>query len=324
MNFNYKKKIKQAVAAAMAVLVLTGCGKGLPMVSEVEETKAYTRPQSMIIVATERNRYQQAYTNQIWDVKLPDGETFETYLLGQVKEFLQEMKMMNRLAEEKEIIITSSEKEELRKLSDEYYQSLTKDDIAYMGVDEGDVKTMYEEYFLSNKVVGELTKDMNLEISDSEAKVITIDQIVMSDETIAADVLNRVNEKGADFEAIAREYSEDTQIQRQLGRGESAGAVEEVAFSLVKGQVSQVVEDDGRYYIIRCVSDYDETATQARKDSLYQQRKKDAFGQIYNQFKEENPMTFSNEVWEGLTFSSGDKTTTTNFFELYQAYFPNS
>ncbi len=104
------------------------------------------------------NRYQQAYTGQIWSVELPDGETFETYLLGQAREFLQEMKLMNLLAKDQEIIITSTEKEEIRKLSEEYYESLTEDDIAYMGVKEDDVRTMYEEYFLSNKVVSELTK----------------------------------------------------------------------------------------------------------------------------------------------------------------------
>ena len=120
---------------------------------------------------------------------------------------------MNLLAKDKEIIITSAEKEEIRKLSEEYYESLTEDDIAYMGVKEDDVRTMYEEYFLSNKVVSELTKDMNLEISDSEAKVITIDQIVLSDGNTAQDVLNQVNEDGADFEAIAREYSEDNEMR---------------------------------------------------------------------------------------------------------------
>ena len=60
MNFKYRKKVKQTLAAVLAAMLLTGCAKGLPMVSEVNETKAYTLPQSMIIVATERNRYQQA------------------------------------------------------------------------------------------------------------------------------------------------------------------------------------------------------------------------------------------------------------------------
>lgn len=327
MNFKYKNKVKQALAAVLAAVLLTGltgCSKGLPIGSEVDETKAYTKAQSMIIVATERNRYQQAYTGQIWSVELPDGETFETYLLGQAQEFLQEMKLMNLLAKEKEIIITGAEKEELRRLSEEYYQSLTKDDIAYMGVTEDDVRTMYEEYFLSNKVVRELTKDMNLEISDSEAKVITIDQIVLSDGTTAEDVLAQATAEGADFDAIAREYSEDQTIRRQLGRGEASGAIEKAAFSLAAGEISQVVEDSGRYYIMKCISDYDEDATQDRKDNLYQQRKKEAFGQIYNQFKADNPITFSRDFWDEVSFSIDDKTTTTNFFELYREHFPNS
>ena len=54
MNFKYRKKVKQTLAAVLAAMLLTGCAKGLPMVSEVNETKAYTLPQSMIIVATER------------------------------------------------------------------------------------------------------------------------------------------------------------------------------------------------------------------------------------------------------------------------------
>lgn len=323
MNFKYTGIAKRVFAAALTAVLLTGCGKGLPIASEAAETKAYTKGQSMIIVATERNRYQSVYTSQIWGVELPDGGTFESYLLGQVKEFLEEMKMMTMLADEKEIIVTSAEKEELRKLSETYYASLTEEDLAYTGASEDDVRTMYEEYFLSNKVVEELTKDMDLEISDSEAKVIIVKEIVMSDETTAAEVLNQVNAEGADFDAIARSYSEEAETERQLGRGESSGPVEEAAFALTTGEISGVVEDNGLYYIVKCVSDYDEDATQARKDSLYQKRKKDAFDQIYDQFKAENSITFSDDIWGDISFSISDKTTTTNFFELYRQYFPD-
>ena len=39
MNFKYRKKVKQTLAAVLAVMLLTGCTRGLPMVSEVNETK---------------------------------------------------------------------------------------------------------------------------------------------------------------------------------------------------------------------------------------------------------------------------------------------
>lgn len=307
----------------LALLLVSGCKKEMPIVSEITETKSYTLPQTMIIVATERNQYQKIYTSQIWSVELPKGQNFESYLLDQIREFLQEMKLMNLLAQKKEIIVTSGEKEELRKLSAEYYNSLSKEDVEYMGITEEDVRTMYEEYFLSNKVVNELTKDMNLEISDSDAKVIVVDQIVLSDPEAAQQVLLKVLEEGADFESIAREYSEDSVIRYQLGRGEEPGEREEAAFSLAADAVSPVVEENGSYYILKCVNDYDADATQERKAGLYQKRKKEAFDQIYNQFLAENPVTFKEDIWEKIKFSKEDKTTTTNFFELYREYFPD-
>lgn len=318
-----RRGIWSIMAAVLSLALLSGCKKELASVSEITEIKAYTLPQTMIVVAAERNQYQQIYTSQIWGVTLPDGKTFEDYLLGQVKEFLEEMKMMNLLAQKEEITITSAEKEELRKLSEEYFESLTQEDLDYLAIEEEDVRTMYEEYYLANKVVTELTKDMNLEISDSEAKVIVVEQIVLSDIAVAGEVLLRVLAEGADFEAIAREYSEDPMTTCQIGRGEQPGAREEAAFSLALGEVSQVVEENNQYYIMKCVSDYDEDATQERKAGLYQKRKKEAFDQIYRQFKEENPVVFKDDIWKDIKFSREDKTSTTEFFELYRKYFPD-
>jgi foldase protein PrsA len=316
-----KKRRGRIFLAVLALIaLLTGCKADIPIVSEIAETKAYTLPQSMIILATERNRYQTIYTSQIWGVDLPGDQNFETYLVDQVKEFLQEMKMMNLLAENKGVTLTSGEKEEVRKASDEYFESLTKEDISYMKVTQEDVKTMYEQYYLSNKVVTELTKDMNLEISDSEAKVIVVDQIVLKDKEQADHVLSLVTAQGADFSALAREYSSEETVERHIGRGEVSKPYEEAAFALLAEEISPVVEDKGKYYIIKCVNDYDETATQERKSGLYRTRKKEAFDQIYNKYKEEHPITFSNEIWKDVKFSKEDKTTTTNFFEIYKKH----
>ena len=320
MKGDKKRRGKSFLAVLALIALLTGCKADIPIVSEIAETKAYTLPQSMIILATERNRYQTIYTSQIWGIDLPGDQNFETYLVDQVKEFLQEMKMMNLLAEDKGVTLTSGEKEAVRKASAEYFESLTKEDITYMKVTEEDVKTMYEQYYLSNKVVTELTKDMNLEISDSEAKVIIIDQIVLKDKEQADHVLSLVTVEGADFSALAREFSIEETMERHIGRGEVSKPYEEAAFALLAEEISPVVEDKGKYYIIKCVNDYDETATQERKSGLYRTRKKEAFDQIYNKYKEEHPVTFSNEIWKDVKFSKEDKTTTTNFFEIYKKY----
>lgn len=321
MKASYKHGKRLFLVLALTAALLSGCKSDIPIVSEITETKAYTLPQSMIVLTTERNRYQQVYTSQIWGVDLPGGQTFETYLVDQVRDFLEEMKMLNLLAQSKGVVLSNGEKEQARKAAEEYFSSLTREDISYMGATESDVQTMYEEYYISNKVVNELTKDINLEISDSEAKVITVDQIVLSDASTAADVLTKAQAGELDFSDLAKEYSEDQTIRRSVGRGEESKAYEDAAFALSTGKISQVVEGNGKYFIIKCVSDYDEAATQERKNGLYQERKREAFDKIYAQFKAENPMAFSKEMWKGIKFSKDDKTTAASFFDIYKKYF---
>lgn len=318
---------KTLPAAILAVLFslplfLSGCKAEIPIVSELSEGKTYTLPQSMLIAATERSRYEQLYTSQIWAVELQTGQTFDSYVLEQVKEFLKEMKLLNLLAQTHRITLTSAEKEEVRKAAAEYFDSLTEDDHSYMGATEQDVQLMYENYCLSNKIVNELTKDMNLEISDSEAKVIAVRQIVLSSETLAKEALSKAGEEGTDFLVIAREYSEDGVIERKLSRGEAPGPCETAAFELSEGQLSPVVEENGKYYIMKCVDDYDEKATKERKAGLYLERKKEAFDQIYSRFKEENPVSFSEDIWKNVSLSGMEGTGATGFFEIYRKYFP--
>lgn len=312
---------KQLTAGLLCIAMLTGCGGGLPIASEAKATDSYSLPQSMIIVATERNRYQQVYTDEIWTVTLDDGSSFQSYLLGQVQEFLQNLKTMTLLAQDQDITLTNAEKDQIRRLADAYYEGLTEADIAYMSITPEDVLNLYQEYHLANKVVNELTRELDLEVSDSDAKVITIQQIQLADADTAAEVYTQVTAEDSDFAAIAKANSTDSQIERQLGRGEASASLEQAAFALETGQISPVVSSDGSYYIIKCVNDYDEAATLERKTWIYNERKNQVFQQIYNQFQVDHDLAFSDEIWQNITFSTSDQSTTTNFFQLYHKEF---
>lgn len=312
---------KQITAGLLCIAMLTGCGGGLPIASEPKRIDSYSLPQSMIIIATERNRYQQVYTDEIWKVTLDDGSSFQSYLLEQVQEFLQNLKTMTLLAQDQDITLTSAEKDQIRRLADAYYEGLTEADIAYMGITSDDVLNLYQEYHLANKVVNELTRELDLEVSDSDAKVITIQQIQLADADTAAEVYTQVTAEDSDFAAIAKANSTDSQIERQLGRGEASASLEQAAFALETGDISPVVSSDGSYYIIKCINDYDEAATLERKTWIYNERKNQVFQQIYNQFQVDHDLAFSDELWQNITFSTSDQSTTTNFFQLYHKEF---
>lgn len=322
MNSFWKRKQKAVTAAVAGAILLSGCS-GIPLMSEVKETKGYSQAQTMILVATERNRYESLYTNKIWDVKMEEnGPDFEEYLLEQIKLFLEELKTVTLLAKEQGVTLSSAEREKVERLAEDYYSQLTSEDLSYIKADKEDVLFMYEEYCLANKMVTEVTKDMDLEISDSEAKVITIQQIEVWNQETAQTVWAKTQEEGADFASIAKEYSLNPDLERKLGRGEDDKGLEEAAFALEEGEISQVIPVGQSYYIVKCLDDYDPEATQERKNKLVISKKDQIFREIYNEFAEKNPVVFEEEMWDSIQFSSDDKSDTENFFQLYKEYFP--
>ncbi|MGL5434778.1 MAG: peptidylprolyl isomerase [Lachnospiraceae bacterium] len=318
------RSITGRIAACLAAIMLlaTGCADGIPIVSEIRETESYSDAQMMILITTEKNRYSSVYGTEIWDVAIGDtGENFQSHLVGEIRSFLHELKTMNLLADEHGIELTSQEKEELKKLSTAYYTSLSEDDITYMGIQEEDAYHMYEQYHRANKLVTELTRDVNLEISDSEAKVIAVQEIKLDNAGTAQSVYEQVTAEGADFTAIARASSSDSVIDKQVGRSERSRAYEDVVFQLQAGEIGQPIqENEQEFVIVKCISDYDEAATLERKQRLSLQRKNQAFRQIYETYVAEHKVEIKSDIWEQISFTTEDKSTTTSFFELYHEY----
>ncbi|MGN0159055.1 MAG: peptidylprolyl isomerase [Brotaphodocola sp.] len=315
-----KKFRKWFLAATFALVlpIMNGCGGGIPIVSDGKMSQGYTDAQNMLIVATERNRYEAVYTDQIWQVQVDDdGNTFQNYLLSEVQKFLKELKTTNLLADEYGISLTGQEQEQLHDLADRFYESMSEEDRKYTGASCDDVYTMYEAYHRANRLIDEVTKDTNLEISDSEARVITIQEICLGDMDTAIAVHEQVTGEKADFLAIAKTMSEDPAIEKSIGRGERPASYEEEVFSLETGEISPVVESENAFYIVKCINDFDEQATLERKEKLALQRKNLAFRAVYEAFEAEHEINIGGSFWDKLTFDK-EMSTTTEFFELYQ------
>ena len=92
--YHMKHKWNQFLAGALCICFLTGCRGNLSISSDSKEIRGYSAPQTMIVVATERNRYEEVYTDDLWNVTLNDGTLFQDYLLDQIEMFLQNMKAM--------------------------------------------------------------------------------------------------------------------------------------------------------------------------------------------------------------------------------------
>lgn len=318
-----RRRLGRALLILGAVAALSGCTSRLASSGGVRATeKEYTRGQLMVVAATERNRYQNIYTSQLWEVRAEDGgETFEDQLKGQMEQFLVELAVMNAMAQEKGVELTSQEKDSIKALSSEYYDSLSEGDRAYMGASEAEIEDLYSQYYLADKLVTELTSGENLEVSDAEAKVIQVQRIRLSDRETADQALEEAQGERADFGAIAAKYSEDSQTEVTLEWNDDLNAVDQAAFALEQDGISQVTEYEGSFYIQKCTNAYDEEATAARKTLLAQEKKTRAFLAIYKPYAREHPVKLKEGVWDQIGFEGGEDCTSDGFFQMYHSYF---
>lgn len=314
---------KTAAAILLVFAAVTGIlffRNGFSIRKETGDTSGFPDAQAMLIITTEANRYRTVYTDQIWQVQVGEEESFQLYLLEQIRTFLKEVKTMNLLADERGIQLTGQEKEQLRQLSSEFYQSLTEADRECIGASEEDVYAMYEAYHRANRLVDEVTKNVDLEISDSEARVMKIQELCLETEESAQEAFQQLSEEGTNFSSVARAIREEGYKEESVGRGERSAAYETAVFSLEDGQLSQPFADGDSWYLVKCVDSYDEDATLERKERLALQRKNQAFRRIYDTFAGEHPVEIQGSIWENVDLTEMGQSTTVDFFERYQEY----
>ncbi|MDO4438958.1 MAG: peptidylprolyl isomerase [Eubacteriales bacterium] len=303
-------------------LSMSAC-KGIELENKTEQVEGYSQSEAMILLVNERNRYEKAYTSDIWKLVVDDsGNTFDKLLVQNVKSYMEQIKLLCMLAEERGITVNSQERDEIRKLSEKYMASLTEADLNAIGCSSDDIQDVYTDYYQANKLIHSLTEAIDSDISDSEAKVIKVQQIVTSSLKKAKAILKKIKIDNSDFETMATRYSEFENAEIVLERGKGDGLYENTAFSLDEGEVSNILVIDGMFYIIKCTDGYDEEATLKRKESLQNAINNKTFQEAYAPYKQDHNISFSDKFWKEISFTDENLSTTDNFFDMYREEFP--
>lgn len=320
-NSNNLRKIKCAAVLTAAVFILPSC-KGLELENKTEQVEEYTKEQAMVIISNERNRYENAYSEDIWKISVDDeGTGFDKLTIQNVKSYLEEIKLLCMLADERGISITSTERDIVRQMTDEYMAGLDEGDLEYIGCTREDVQKMYTDIFQAEKLINSITGTVDSEISDSEAKVISIQQIVTADEKKAKAILKRIKIDGENFNSMASRYTEDEEIDLKLMRSDNdEDLITRTAFSLEENEVSNILFKDGLYYIIKCTDGYAEEDTLLRKARLEEAMNNKAVMDIIGPYRNEHNIQFVERFWNNMDFSEPDGSEADDFFDIYNEY----
>ena len=318
-----KKRIRRFFCLILSLLFLLSSCKGIAISGKTENIPGYTEAQAMIVVGSERNRIQNVMGKEVWDLPVAGQveKTYGEYFLAKTKEFLQDIRTLNLMAEEKGIIANGTEMESIRTAANAFYQSLSEEDKAFFGnCSLKDVVDMYVAYFVAEKTAKSLLANVDTELSAAEAKVISVEQIVVQDENLAKELEEKVKLAGANFSYYARQYSEDPEIQKRLSIGEKEDKLSEMAFSLEKDEISDIIAENGKFYILKCVNPYDEEATRDRKERLEKSIRILKFNESYSAYQKEHIVRFRESFWKEIDLHAHRESTADFFFSVYQEY----
>lgn len=293
----------------------------------------------MVYLMNTKNQYEEIFGDEIWNTS-HEGVTLEENVKETVLAKLARIKAMNLLAQQKGIVLDEDEKSRSMHAAQEYYRSLSDTELAFLAVTMEQINAMYEEYALADKVYKHLIADINPEISDDEARTITVQHILIKTYS-----LNEEGEKvpyteqakrqayqqisqiwqlakdGQDFSSLIAEYSEDSSPSYSFGKGSLDAAFEEAAFNLGTDEISGIVESASGYHIIKCISTFDREETDRNKIKIVEQRRKEVFDEEYTRFVNGLTKNLNTGLWEKVGFPEEETITTSSFFETFHKYF---
>lgn len=279
------------------------------------------------------------FGEKIWKVPY-DGKDVESRYKETILARISQIKAMNLYAKEIGVNLNDEEKKNISMAANEYFSSLSNEEKQLFNVSEELLYNMYAEFAVANKVYEEVTKGVNPEISDDEARTVTIRSILIKtynidengnkiqySQQMKADAMKRAYEilgkikAGEEFEILEADYNEDEKSSYSFARGVMPKVIEDAAFNLDEGEVSDVIESEYGYHIIKVISNFDEEQTDINKQLIVSKRKEEAFVETYDNYIKTLTSSINMDLWNSISYERSEGVSTTTFFDVYDKYF---
>lgn len=283
---------------------------------------------------------------EYWSTETEDGKTYGEDVKDNVMSTIKELYVMRAHAEEYGVSITEEEQTAIDEAAQTFMESNDQETLDALAVSEEDVKTYMELYTIQQKMREPMVADVDREVSDEEAAQTRVTFVEISTEGTETDedgntvdltdeekaekkdqaqqVLDKVtaaeDPASADMDALAKEVDENlAAVERTFsssGEGDETTdqAIKDAVADLEDGQVvSQVVEGESAYYVVRLDQQFDEEATENEKDLIISDREDTQYENLVKEWTDAAEMEVEKSVWNRV------KVTDAQPYELKEA-----
>ena len=251
-----------------------------------------------ILLCDAKEQYESVFTDAVWKKKF-DGKSFEEYVRDQARVKLLRLASLELFAKDKGIAISREDKNNIAKAANEFFGMLSEADKNEFGITAEQVEKLYTRMVIAKEVFAEMTDNADFEVSADEARVISIQVIVLDDKSKADEAMVRVANKES-FLTVAKTYSITDECSLVVKRGEFEKAFEDEAFNLKSGEVSKATQIDDKYYIIKCVSDNEKTMSEANRNTIIEKKKLELFNKTIDEYESKVFVEFKDKEFNAI------------------------
>lgn len=305
MRKNCLKKAAAIMLATACVMGMTGCAgdaKAEDTLMTVNDEKVsyglanfYLRVQQ----GTYETYYSSILGSNMWNQSIDGKTTFAESTIDSVVKDLKEMVLLSQHAKDYDISLTDEEKTAIDEAAQAFIDANEDKTLEVMTADKEEVAEYLTYYTIGQKVKEKVKEGADTEVSDEEAAQRKISYTFLStagktnedgttteltDEEKAAvkekaQELKTQLEAGADMSEAAKamEYTASTSTYSDDNTGSINDDIIETANSLSEGQIGDIVETENGYYVVKLESEFDEEATQERKEEIVEERQRELY-----------------------------------------------
>ena len=332
-NMNQWKKRVTALGLAgmLAVTGLTGCGSmnNDDVVATVGESKIKLGVANFY-ARMQQAQYETYYAGmmgttgeELW-AKETDGKTYEQSVKSDMIKSLENMYILEQHASEYDVVLSEDEKKAIDKAAEEFDENNALEDKEAVSGYNKYVKKVLELITIQSKMEDAMTADVDTEVSDDEAAQKAMKYVFYSytkDENDSTSTMSEtekteVKKKATDFaeklknsdtkdiDAVASEAGMEVQTATFDSESTSPNAdLVKVADALTaEGDVTDAIETDSGIYVAKVTSFLDRTATDAKKQSIVEERKKDQYDDLLKKWRKKTDINLNKRVWKKVDF----------------------
>ncbi|QFJ53499.1 peptidylprolyl isomerase [Pseudobutyrivibrio xylanivorans] len=318
------KKICAALLVGAISISFSGCtyndktvyfdtNSGRNTVFKIGDMKC-SKKEALTYLLNEKNIYGSVDGVNLWTEDF-DTDTMTGSIKDLTMEHLTRVFVLNLYAEEHEIVLTETEQKACQDAAKEYYSSLNSAEKSFTGASKKDIAAMYEKYVLAMKVYRSLMDSVDEEVSEDESRVMEAFVLFVSDKEKANEIQGMID-YGYTFERLASTYTELDSYQVTFARGEYPDEVDKVVFNLDTDEVSTAISADGGYYFFQCLDKYNEELSEANKQVIIDNRRKQVLNDIVTDLEERYFSDMNTKLWDEISFPEDvSELTSASFFK---------